>query len=170
MDIMPRMWKAFLAAVFIFSLVGCDVGERAKLEKENKDLKEAAAKNRAAVDYDLQAKCSKDARAWFKETWQSDKDTLLLDFTNHYHKGLNKCFVLVEYHYSYGDGEGSWMKDLVLYDVYENAKYGSFNELHISHLKPTIKTEVQINSCQMFDKRCKTAAEFNDWVQPFLSN
>jgi hypothetical protein len=62
-------------------LAGCEADRVAKLEKENADLKAKVEKQNTALDYDLQAKCSKDA--------------VLLDFTNHYDAKLNKCFILV---------------------------------------------------------------------------
>ncbi len=32
----------------------------------------------------------------------SDKNTLLLDYTNHYNKGMTKCFIQVEWHKTNG--------------------------------------------------------------------
>src|SRR5579862_6348364 len=106
-------------------VAGCDTDRVAKLEKENADLKAKVEKQSAAVDYDLQAKCSKDARTWFNENWSADKDTTLLTFVNHYDAKLNKCFVLVEYHYKSDfarPGGNSWTKEVSLTDVYQNAR------------------------------------------------
>jgi hypothetical protein len=80
--------------------LGCDHGERiGRLEKQNEELKAELKKNQAAADLDLQAKCSKDARAWLKENYSGGGNTILFDFTNHYNKALNKCFSLEERHY-----------------------------------------------------------------------
>jgi hypothetical protein len=58
--------------VLIFA-TGCDTGERlAKLEKQNQELLAEVKKGQATADYDLQGKCSKDARAWFNENYQPD--------------------------------------------------------------------------------------------------
>ena len=52
---------------------GCDTERLNKLEKENADLKSKLDRQSAVVNYDLQAKCSKDARAWFNENWSGVK-------------------------------------------------------------------------------------------------
>ena len=48
---------------------GCDTARVDRLEKENAELKAKVDKADVARDYDLQAKCSKDARAWFNKNW-----------------------------------------------------------------------------------------------------
>jgi len=110
-----RLHLVFAAVLLI--LAGCDQESQnqkiATLEKANQELKAAVEKSHAVEEYDLQAKCSKDAKAWFKENWQRDKDRLLLDFTNHCNKSMNKCFILVEYHYSVGK-EGAWANDMTI--------------------------------------------------------
>jgi hypothetical protein len=92
-------------------------------------------KRQAVADYDLQARCSKDAKQCFKDGWSSTKDTIMLDYTNHYNKGLNKCFILVEHHFSFGT-HGSWINAMTLYDVYENVEYGSTGEYHMIFSSP----------------------------------
>jgi hypothetical protein len=150
---------------------GCDTGQRiTRLEKENEELKAEIKKNQAAADFDLQAKCSKDARAWFNENWSRDKDTVLLDFTNHYNKAQNKCFILVEYHYSLNDGRGSWTGDMALSDIYENIKYGDFAENHLIFFKPTVGTKDQMLRCEVYGKKCKTLDEFNELIRSYLNN
>src|ERR1019366_3368203 len=87
-----------IAAAVMLAAIGCDTSERiARLEKQNQELQTELKNRNATADYDLQAKCSKDARIWFNENWSRDKDTILLDFSNHYNKSLNKCFIVVEY-------------------------------------------------------------------------
>jgi hypothetical protein len=63
------------------------------------DLQAEIGKNAKSADFDLQSKCARDARTWFNDTWSRGKDTILLDYTNHYNKKSNQCFILVEYHY-----------------------------------------------------------------------
>jgi hypothetical protein len=67
-------------------------------------------------DHDLQAKCSKDAKTFFTEGWTRDKDPVLLDYSNHYNKAQNKCFIYVEYHFHTGT-DASWTNDIFLWDV-----------------------------------------------------
>src|SRR5216684_2556462 len=124
----------------LFMAPSCDVPDRVtRLEKENQELKAQAAKDHAAVsitaEYDLQAKCSRDAKAFFNEGWARDKNTILLDYSNHYNKAMNKCFLSVEYHFHSGT-DASWVNDISLWDVYENVKYGFFFETHEVFLKP----------------------------------
>ena len=56
-----------LSLVFLALDVGCDISDRiARLEKQSQDLQAEVTKSRAAADYDLKAKCSKDARGLVK--------------------------------------------------------------------------------------------------------
>jgi hypothetical protein len=165
-----------LVFLLLLMTVGCDTPERLnRLEKENQEMKADVAKKRSAesatADYDLQAKCSKDAKGWFNENWaSSDKTTLLLNHTNHYNKAMNKCFVLVEYHYSLPNGDSSWANNLTLWDVYENAQYATFSESHIDYQKPTFEVKDHVMTCELLDRKCTTVEEFNGFVQPYLNN
>lgn len=159
-----------LFGCLVFLAFGCGTDRISKLEKENQELKAEISKNQTLADYDLQAKCSKDAKAWFNDTWQRDKDTILLDYTNHYQKGLNKCFILVEYHYYSYLGNGSSVNDMIAWDVYENSKFANFSENHIVYPKPTYHTEDKVMTCEAWDKKCKTIDQFNDLVRPYLNN
>ena len=155
-------------AVLLLAL-GCDTqGRLSRLDKQNQELQEKIKNDRTTADYDLGAKCSRDARAWFKENWSQDKGTIVLDYRNHYSNALNKCFILVEYHFRSGQGS-SWANVMTLWDVYENFKYGNFSENHML-LKPDSKPEERIASCEVLDKQCKTQEEFNELIRPYLNN
>lgn len=144
-----------------------------RLEKENQKLsqklKAETEKSNASADYDLQAKCSKDAKAWFNENFSRDKDTMFLDFTNHYNKSLNKCFILVEYHFSFGPS-GSWTNDISLWDIYENSKYGDFAENHLITTAPKFETQSKVYQCAVAGQQCKTMEEFNNLTSSYRSN
>ena len=102
--------------MLVFLLVGCDIPDR--VSHIEKQIKEMQSEKDRMTDYDLQAKCSKDARAWFNENWSRDKDTMLLDFTNHYNKKGNKCFIFIEYHYNshFGaPGGNAWTNHMTLW-------------------------------------------------------
>jgi hypothetical protein len=168
-------FAALLVGALAVSFVACDTSDRlARLEKQNQELQAQVQKGNAAADLDLQAKCSRDARAWFTENWlPRDKDTILLDFTNHYNKKLNKCFILVEYHYDSkfaGAGGTSWTNDMLLTDVYENSKYGRFDENHYTYWKPTVTTNDEVISCELLDQKCKTIEEFNGLLRPYMND
>jgi hypothetical protein len=167
-----KKWVVGLLACCVL-LAGCDGDRVAKLEKENADLKAKVEKQNPVVVYDLQAKCSKDARIWFNENWSRDKNTILLDFTNHYDAKLNKCFILVEYHYKSdfaGPGGNSWTNDMSLTDVQQNAKLAYFAENHITNWKPEYSLRNEVISCNVLDKECKTGDEFNNLVSDYMSN
>lgn len=151
--------------------IGCGQDKKiASLEKQNQELKAEVDKSHAMADYDLQAKCSKDAKAWFNENWAREKNTELLQFTNHYNRSMNKCFILVEYHYSLADGGDSWNSSMSLWDIYENARYATFGEDHFIYFKPTPRTEDRVITCELSDTKCKTGNEFNNLVRPYLAD
>jgi hypothetical protein len=153
----------------LLTAIGCGQNEKiASLEKQNQELKAEADKSHATADYDLQAKCSKDAKASFNENWSREKDTILLDYTNHYNKSMNKCFILIEYHFEVGN-RGSWTSDMTLWDVHENAKYGEFSEGNTVYTKPD-RTEKTVVTCEIDGKKCNAAEEFNDLVHPYMNN
>jgi hypothetical protein len=122
------------------------------------------------AEYYLKAKCSKDAKAWFNENWVRDKDTLLLDYRNHYNKNLNKCFIFVEYHYSSDKSGASWMNNITVWDVYENSKFGEFIENHIIFGEGVNAPTTQFKNCEFFGKKCTTLSEFNQMMQTYMNN
>src|SRR5579871_4082876 len=147
-----------IVLVVSLTLSGCSLGRVANLEKENKKLKDEISKAKAA-DYDRQVKCGHDAAAWFKEHWNGDKDTILLDYRNHYYKAQNKCIILVEYHFHL-DG-ADWSNVMAPYDVYENVKLGHFSSRHkIS--KPKYDASETVDDCEVYGTKCETIEEFNN--------
>jgi len=159
---------AFLAAV-VFA-AGCGDSQRiTQLEKQNEEFKAQLARNQAATDFDLQAKCAKDSKAWFDENFPIDKDTILLDHSNHYNKEQNKCFVMIEWHYKSSlYGEGSWTNHMSLWDAYENVERGEFIEQHIITFKPP-STRTEVQGCNVLDKKCTSIGEFDDLVRPYMT-
>lgn len=167
-----------LRVLYLFVLVavvatGCDNDRISKLEKENQELKAKLDKNNVAQEYDLQSRCSKDARAWFNANWSRDKDTTLLDFTNHYNAKHNKCLIFVEWHYDsqYGNATlSSWTNHMTLTDVYENAKYANFSQNHIMLGKPDYKLTEPVITCDVEGTKCKTLDEFNNLLRPYMND
>jgi hypothetical protein len=154
-------------------VAGCDADRVVKLEKENAELKAKVEKQDAALDYDLQAKCAKDARAFFGETWEQDKDTILLNFTNHYNGKLNKCFILGEHHFNShlaGPNGDSWSNMMSLYDVYENMEYAEFGENHYTYLKPQIHNTEEVITCNVAGTKCNSQQEFNNLVGHYMAD
>ena len=166
-----RMKIALWLMICVGLFAGCDADRIAKLEKDNADLKAKVDRQDAATLYDLKAKCAKDAKIWFNENWSRDKNTVLLDFTNHYNAEHNKCFILVEYHYKTLLLDASeWTNDVTLMDVYENAKYGEFAVNHFTNFKTTITNTDEVITCDVQGAKCKTSDEFDHLVQPCMNN
>jgi len=170
----PAMARFFVVFGIITALIatGCNTSDRiARLEKQNEELQAAFKSQQAVTDYDLQAKCSRDARAWFNENWSADKNTLMLDFTNHFNKHLNRCFVLVEHHRkNLYLPDGSWVNDMALIDVQENSRYGSFRGDHEVKPKPEYHIEDSVNDCSVAAKQCTTLDEFNSLIGAYMNN
>jgi hypothetical protein len=165
---MARLRAACIGLV-VLAIIGCDTGERiSPIEKENAELKAQLEKEHLALDYDLQAKCSKDARIWFNENWSRDKDTVLLNFTNHYNKASNTCFIRVEFHYSEVPAP-SWTNDITLWNVYENSKYGDFAEGHVIDFKNP-GPEDNVYTCEVYGSKCSSLDQFNSLTQPYMNN
>lgn len=168
-----KILVAFSICLALLFATGCDTDRINKLEKENQEMKAKLEKNSAAVDLDLQAKCSKDARTWFNENWSRDKETVLLEFSNHYNAKQNKCFVFVEYHSNAHPTNGdlsSWSNYMTIYDVYENVKYAEFLQNHIVHGKPDFKLEEPVLTCDMGGKQCTTIDEYNNFQRPYMND
>jgi len=153
-------------------VIGCDTGERiSRLEKQTADLKAEVDRDQAARDFDLQAKCAKDARVWFIENWQRDKDTLFLDYEDHYSKSLSSCFIDVELHTQEDTGKtgnDAWNNDISLWNVYENSKYGQFFEDHFTDFKhpPTDN----VTECDVAQQKCTSPAQFNSLASRYMAN
>ncbi len=112
----------------------------------------------------MQAKCSRDAKVFFNEGWRGDKDTIILNYSNHYNKRENKCFIIVENHYNshFAMGGGtSWTNDMNIYDVYENIQYGHFAENHYVQYKPKISSSDEFLSCEVSGQKCTDLNQFN---------
>jgi len=161
---MEHIAKAFLPLFFLVASTGCDNDRLAKLEKQNVALSEQLASLQKSNQLELQSKCAKDAKMWFTENWQSDKDTILLTFENHYSERLNKCIITVFYNYNIGGRTSSFQKITSIYDIYENARLAEYSELHMLIAN---KSEVQMGTCEVRGVRCATGAEFSKRVADF---
>jgi hypothetical protein len=150
--------------------LGCDHAERiSKLEKQTEELKAETKRNQAATEYDLATKCSRDGKAWFRENFPPDKDTITLTYTNHYNKSQNKCFLLVEWHYNLSKS-GSWTNHMSLWDINENVQYADFSQSHIVLTIPQYHVEDDPVHCSTNVKNCATQVDFNNFVAALLND
>jgi outer membrane murein-binding lipoprotein Lpp len=157
-----------LLAVLLASAItlGCsDHARIGKLEKQVHELQAEAASQGSSIEkFDLQGKCSAAARQWFNENWRADKDTVLLNFNNHYNKKQNMCFILVENHFNSrlaGPGGESWTNDVSIWDVQENLRYADFSENHYTYYKPKLTTHDEVITCKVQGRDCKSNDEFD---------
>lgn len=167
------MWIARVLFCAAGLLIGCDADRVSKLEKDNADLRARLNQQSAATNYEAQGKCAKDAKEWFRETWRPNKDTIFLDYTNHYNIKLNKCFILVEHHYNShvaGPGGDSWTNEMNIFDVYENSKYGEYTENHYTYYKPTIRTSEEVIVCAVTGKNCTTMDGFDSLIGSYMND
>src|SRR5262249_25508466 len=112
-------------------------------------------------------KCGKDAREFFQREWSVDKDTMLLDYSNHYSNAYKRCFMLVEWHYRATAPNNGWFGHFLLYDVYEHVLHAEINEFHeIS----AARTTVQMLKCEANGTECKSQDEFHAKVRPYMTN
>ena len=169
---MARFLSLQVGLVFLVAATGCDNSDRiARLEKQNQELQAQVKKTSAAAEYDLQSRCSNEARAWFNQNWSSDTNTLLLHFTNHYNKKLNKCFIIVENHRkNLYLSDGSWVNEITLTEVQENNQYGTFREDHEVILKPKYHVEEKTGDCAVNGKTCKSLNDFNQLSSEYMND
>jgi hypothetical protein len=159
-----------IALAVLVTFPACDSGRIERLEKENADLKASVARTSAATDFNLQEKCSNAAKSWARENFPGDKHTIFLDETNHYNRKMNKCFVVIEHHEG-SEHPGFWYNYISLWDVFENTKYGEFNEAHLvdSH-DPNANPKVQVYGCEVYGTKCKSLDEFNNLTRSYLND
>jgi hypothetical protein len=152
-------------------LGACSSDRIAQLEKQNKEIRAEFDRQKTLVDLDTQSKCSNAALAFFRRQWSSDKDTALLDYTNHFNKALGKCFILVEWHQNSNTVfKGfAWYNNIQLYDVLENNQYADFAEHHITAVVGTeVKATDSVLRCNVDGAECKTSKEFNEKTRHYM--
>jgi len=98
----------------------------------------------------------------------TDADTILLDYSNHYNKKENRCFILVQQHLKSTGGVGSWANNMNVWDVYENSKIADFSEGHLVGFNNA--TDNSLYTCEIYGSKCKSADEFENLIRPSMSN
>ena len=150
------MRNTLLIALALVASAGC---EQLKTDQRTTDHQDRA------VNLELQAKCAKDAKAWFESTWPErlEPNSISAEYTNHYSMAKNKCFITVEYKYFFPTfGSETWVDDLTTHDVYENREVASVSEEHGPMMKVTV------TDCQVFGTKCSTMQEYRALSKPLL--
>lgn len=139
-------------------VAGCNNDRVARLESEVQSLKQELSQVRKVNALELQAKCAADAKAWFHEHWQPDKDTALLDYSSHYNPVSNKCFAEVYYNWSLSTGRTTMLnQSTTIHDIYENSEYG---RMAITSKIGEYPSPQKITSCAVYGSKCTTAEEY----------
>ena len=113
-------------------------------------------------DYELQEKCEKRCEEYFKEDYGNgfDEDGIS-NYTYHYNKKLNKCFILITSTEFIRNMENKIQNIRIktLFDLNENKEYGS-----LIQFGKNIKTD----DCVVLDKSCKSEQEWDLFVAPYM--
>jgi len=115
----------------------------------------------------LQEKCAEGAKKFFlglvdsyggkwgffdSEIWGRGYN----DFTSHYNKKLDKCFILIEFH-SFADKNKNAINIMDLWNVFENTRIGR------------LSTPIEIApDCTVSDENCKSPSEFENLIRPYM--
>ena len=124
-----------------------------------------AAENRE--DYELQERCGKRASEIFKQDngnkiANTADGQAMTGYTNHYHKKLNKCFVLqttTSFHYKDKEKKKTTSTLINLYDVNENKDYGTFFKDDVDQ---------QPFQCYVLEAVCHSEAEWDALIKPYM--
>lgn len=161
------------SAALLFCLlfaIGCNTGERlTRLEKQTADMKAEIDKSKGVQDYDLEARCSKDAGKWFSANFGLSRAATLLHFTNHFNKASDQCFIVVEYDYRVDrhSAESELMYTTSMWNVYENSNLATFEQSEI--MKPANPPQFSVVSCDVRGRECNSADQFRSMISPYMN-
>lgn len=117
------------------------------------------------IIYELQEKCGKICNEMFQKEYgkggiKGDKDeTLVSNYSNHYNSKLNRCFILITTTTIPRGKERNALVMKTLFDINENKEYGAFSKFQ--------KESVPFG-CMVGDKGCKSQAEFEALIKPYM--
>jgi hypothetical protein len=109
-------------------------------------------------DLESQAKCSKDAEAYFRREWPGGPG-FSAQQTNHYNEAQNKCFVRIQRDCFLVEATGT---RVMVFDVYENLQHAEYSEALQSGGMTMI-------SCEVAGKKCQNIDEFNALASPLMN-
>jgi hypothetical protein len=94
---------------------------------------------------------------------------MLLDYSNHYNKAQNKCYIFIEHHFNSLTGAG-WENGMSLWDVQKNLKYAEYLSHHFIDKSNDSKAAEDVYECNVYGSKCKDADEFNRLIHPYLND
>ena len=113
----------------------------------------------------LQEKCVEGAKKFFfefKDQYRSDSD-LRPDYTCHYNKKLDRCFVHIVV-LTFKDGEEEIISQY-LYDVFEAGQQSKTLAFGMFQKFPD---RTQTSVCKVGDKTCRSEVEFKALIKPYM--
>lgn len=149
-------------------VAGCNNDRVARLESDVRALKQDVSQFRKVNALELQSKCATDSKAWFRENWERDKETMLLDYSAHYNPASNKCFIEVYYNWSLGTARSTVLnQSTTLSNVYENSQYG---RLALRETIGDFPTPRKITDCWVVGTKCTTVEEYRSLATKLMEH
>lgn len=113
-------------------------------------------------EYELKKKCGEDAALYFSgegksKTDNSDVVVISYIYENHYNKRFNACIILTETIKRVGNI--GIVVEKHIYNIYENELIAYFSYF---------RDKDYVAMCKINDRECKTEAEFNKLVRPYM--
>jgi hypothetical protein len=138
-------------------LLGCSS------EKPTAPAATASPQNRALVEYEMQRKCSADAKSFFDYIEGSSPSKGTDELSNHYNGKLNRCFALI----THGITNVNDIYTKTLFDAVERKQYASYAW---ASRKDKKYWEVPPLECKTLDAQCSSEEQFDAWVKPYMSD
>ena len=123
----------------------------------------ATLQNRAVVEYEMQRKCSVDAKSLFNYIEASSPSKGTDELSNHYNAKLNRCFALI----THGITNANDIYTKTLFDAVERKQYASYAW---ASRKDKKFWEVPPLECVTLDGQCSSEEQFDAWVKPYMSD
>jgi hypothetical protein len=107
-------------------------------------------------EYELQEHCKKSAVEFVQAQYKDWAGGMVTNYTNHYNRKLNKCFVKA----TFVRNEGFVQTTKTLWDINENNRYGEVVSGLFHPGTPIV--------CEMLGKWCKSESEWNSLAKPYM--
>jgi hypothetical protein len=150
--------------IAVFVLWAAERSKSAEITKLEDSLR--ASKTKAeTVSLEMQGKCAKQAAVSFTESgW---KRTALVDYTNHYNAGLNKCFIEIT---STEVERGTPSHSTILADAFEGNVYGRYLWINSQGKKwwEVSPTECTVTTVSGEEKSCSSSEEFDALLKVYM--
>ncbi len=183
-----RAWSSFAIIAVAFAaaflpLAGC---EKQNPVKEQAPLPQPATPTETSLrEYELRERCGSYCTDFFHKTYrekmrnQSENFTTQSDYTSHYNRKMNRCYMLVKSKSTSVKNIGSVVLSEHLVDAHENHILGAFTmsvrdsftdiEKNRTLGEATLSGREHILSeCRLLDTRCKSRGEWEKLIQPYM--